>query len=72
MKGRSLLRRSPKKHAVENLFTVCAGTAKSCHQQLTDKKLLLYPTTDKGTNGPVRVEKYNKKTGEYVLAMRAA
>lgn len=69
---RSLLRRSPNKHAVENLLTVCGAGEKSCHQQLTDKVLKVYATTDRGTNGPVQVERWSDDEGGYVLAMESA
>jgi hypothetical protein len=71
VRPRSLMRKSPGKHAVENLLTVCWGL-KSCHQQIEDDILRVYPLTDEGTNGKVLVERWDDKEGGYVVAMHAA
>jgi len=71
VRPRSLMRKSPDKHAVENLLTVCWGE-KSCHDQLTDKILRVYSLTDEGTNGKVLVEKWDDGVDDYVIAMEAA
>lgn len=71
VRPRSLMRKSPGKHAVENLLTVCWGPV-SCHQDLEDDILRVYPLTDDGTNGKVLVERWDKAEDGYVVAMEAA
>lgn len=70
-KARSLRRRSKDKHAVENLITVCEGPG-SCHEKLTNKTMKLYPKTDRGMRGPVRVFEWSDDEGGMVETKKAA
>jgi 5-methylcytosine-specific restriction endonuclease McrA len=53
--------------SVANLITLCA----ECHQDVTRHVVKLYPGPD-GANGLVRVEKYSKAEGGYVVVREAA
>lgn len=71
--SRSRARRSKEKHAVERMMTLCFGTATSCHQQLHDGILKIYPNdAERGTNGTCTVEKWDKASKQWQVAMRAA
>lgn len=74
VKPRSLNRRSRDKHAVNRLLTVCGPVLdpKTCHAQLTAKTLKIYPNTDQGTDDTVLVEKWDKASKQWQVAMRAA
>src|SRR6476660_6634193 len=68
--SRSRARRSKEKHAVERMMTLCYGTATSCHQQLHDGLVKIYPNTERDTNGPCTVEKWDKASKQWQVAMR--
>ena len=74
VKPRSLNRRSKSKHDVDRLLTVCGPSTdiKTCHGQFQAKTLKVYPNTDRGTDGTVLVEKYDKRSGQWQIAMKAA
>ncbi len=64
-------KRMADKHDKTNLLTVCGGPD-GCHTMLTGKLFKAQATTDKGTDGPVRIEKYDDSEGGYVVWKRAA
>lgn len=70
--SRAQARRSKEKHAVERMMTLCWGTATSCHQQLHDGLLKIYPNTERGTNATCTVEKWDKASKQWQVAMKAA
>lgn len=67
-------KRVHKKHAVENLLTVCGPEVdpKSCHWQIEHNVVRVYATTECGTNGPVRAEKWDDNERGYVVVREAA
>jgi 5-methylcytosine-specific restriction endonuclease McrA len=71
VKPRSLNRRSPSKHDLDRLLTLCAGP-KSCHEAVNQKLMRLTSLTDRGTNGKVMVERWCDAHEDYVVAMKAA
>jgi len=70
---RSRARRSKEKHDVARMMTLCFGTATSCHQQLHDGLLKIYPNDPQvGTNGTCTVEKWDKASKQWQIAMERA
>jgi hypothetical protein len=66
-----------KKHHHSNLLTVCAGPGRragklSCHAQLTGNVMKAVSTTERGTNGPVLVTKFDEKSGGFRVLQKSA
>jgi hypothetical protein len=63
------------KHDPKNLFTVCGGPAggDSCHALIEGYVLKLFVLDhEAGADGPIRVEKFDKQEGDYIVAIEAA
>lgn len=64
------------KHDPSNLLSVCAGVRRdgviACHDLLTKNVLKAVSLTDRGTNGPVLVTKWDDREGGYVTFRKAA
>lgn len=63
------------KHDPKNLLTVCGGPAggDSCHAQIEGYVLKVFVLDqEQGADGFVRVEKFDKDEGDYIVALERA
>jgi 5-methylcytosine-specific restriction endonuclease McrA len=60
------------KHQRTNLVTLCGGDEKSCHVQVTRHIVQLHPMTERGADGPLRVSKFDRNNGGFVIVTESA